>query len=343
MKPSLCAALVTGGLLGLASPAAAQDSLLTELAHRFRSKPLSLGALLQVVGDYQNEARTTGINGFRVANFRLKLSGELDGGYGYTLQTNFAASPAILDAELHYRVSDGLVLQAGQFKAPFSRELLTSAGELDFVERSRVVAALAPSRQMGVEARGKLSRGHLEYAAGLFNGNGIGSRTNDDGRLLGVARIGWHPFGTAAGAARRLEVGANVGYSHDTSVNLGPLATGFNGRRTLGGADARYTEQRWLFAAEVVGARLDPSGAGPTTTPHGWQATAGYHVTPKVQLLGRWDALRSDGLSADGDLLVFGLRAWPTGAIQFRLDDFIDVDHAEPSRHRIQAGAQLGF
>jgi hypothetical protein len=335
-------ALLAAGLLCLAKPLTAQDSLLTELANRFRSRPLSLGALLQVVGDYQHRDRVSGVNGFRVTNFRLKLSGELDGGYGYLLQTNFAATPAILDAELHYQVADALVLQAGQFKAPFSRELLTSAGDLDFIDRSRVVTALAPGRQLGVEARGRLARGRLEYAVGAFNGNGIGAGVNDDARLLGSARLGWWLLGQDAKAARRLEWGGNVAYSHDTDVSLGPLAASFQGRRTVWGTDVRFTDRVWLLAAELVGARLASVTSG-TAHPWGWHATAGLKPTNRLQLLARWDALRSDGMGPDGDRLVFGLRAWPTGAVQLRLDDVIEVDHPEPSRHRLQAGAQLGI
>jgi Phosphate-selective porin O and P len=334
--------LLVAGLLGFASPAAAQDSLLTELAHRFRSRPLSLGALLQVVGDYQHADRASGVNGFQVTNLRLKLSGELDGGYGYLLQTNFAASPAILDAELHYRVADAVVLQAGQFKAPFSRELLTGAGDLDLIQRSRVVTALAPGRQLGLELRGRIARGRLEYGAGVFNGNGIGSRTNDDERLLGVARVAWWVLGAAPTAARRIELGGNIAYSHDTNVNLGLLGTGFRGRRTVWGGDARYTDRRWLLAGEIVGARLASADSG-TTHPLGWQATAGFRPVPRLQLLFRWDALRSDSLSPDGDILLFGIRVWPTGAIQFRVEDLVEVDHPELTRHRLLAGAQLGF
>ncbi len=334
--------VLLAGLAGFTSPLAAQDSLLTELAHRFKSKPLSLGALLQVVGDYQDEARTSGVNGFRVANFRLKLSGELDGGYGYTLQTNFAASPAILDAELHYRVADELVLQAGQFKAPFSRELLTGAGDLDFIDRSRIVAALAPSRQIGAEARGKLAQGRVEYAAGAFNGNGIGSRTNDDDRVMGVARLGGWLLGAAPGSAARLELGGNLAYSEDASVSLGSFGTGFAGTRTVWGADLRYTSGLALLAVEVVGARLEAAGGG-TTRPYGWHVTVGSKPGARVQLLARWDAVRPDGLGGDSDLLVLGFRAMPTGAIQFRGNYAIDVDHAELSQHRVQAGAQLAF
>lgn len=334
-----------GILMGLALCAApqlvAQDSLLTELKHRLQSPAFTVGALLQVVGEYQNE-QSGGQNGITIPNMRLRLSGELDGGFGYLLHTNFASAPAILDAEVHYRLTDGLVVQAGQFKAPFSRELLTGAGDLDFIERSRVVGALAPGRQLGIEARGRLAGRAVEYAVGGFNGNGT-ARSNDDDRLLGVARLAWWALGSEAGARRRLEFAANLGYSHDSNVRLGPLAAGFRGHRTVWGGDFRYTDGRWLVAAEVVGARLRFDSTGAVTHPHGWQATLGFNVTRKVQLLTRWDALRSDGLSADGDLLVLGLRAWPTGAIQFRLDDLIDTDHAALKHHRLLAGAQFGF
>jgi len=329
------------GLVCLATPLAAQDSLLTELARRFKSKPLSLGALLQVVGEYQDEGGT-GVNGFRVANFRLKLSGELDGGYGYTLQTNFAASPAILDAEVHYRAAEALALQAGQFKAPFSRELLTGAGDLDFVDRSRVVTALAPNRQIGAQAGGRVATGRLEYAAGVFNGNGIGSRTNDDDRVLVAGRLGWWVLGAAPGATSRLELGGNLAYSEDANVSLGSLGAAFAGTRTVWGADLRYTSQIVLLAAEVVGARLEPAGGG-SADPLGWQVTVGSKPGARVQLLARWDAIRPDGLGRDSDLLVLGFRARPTGAIQFRVNHSIDLDDADLSRHRFQAGGQLGF
>ncbi len=342
MNRRLRTGLVLVGLSCLASPLAAQDSLLTQLAQRFKSKPLSLGALLQVVGDYQNETRSTGVNGFRIANFRLKLSGELDGGYGYTLQTNFAAAPAILDAELHYRVTDALVLQAGQFKAPFSRELLTGAGDLDFIDRSRVVTALAPNRQMGAEIHGRLSEGRVEYATGVFNGNGIGARANDDDRVMVAGRLGWWLLGAAPGATTRLEFGGNLAYSEDANVSLGSLGTGFAGKRTVWGADLRYTSGLALLAVEIVGARLEPTGGG-TAKPYGWQVTVGSKPGAKVQLLARWDAIRPDGLGGDSDLLVLGFRAAPTGAVQFRVNHIIDLDNAELSRHRFQAGAQLGF
>lgn len=195
---------------------------------------------------------------------------------------------------------------------------------------------------MGAEVRGKLGEGRVEYAPGVFNGNGIGSRTNDDDRVLVSGRLGWWLLGAAPGATTRLELGGSLAYSEDADVSLGSLGTGFAGTRTVWGADLRYTSGLALLAVEVVGARLEPTG-GSAAKPYGWQVTVGSKPGARVQLLARWDAIRPDGLGSDGDLLVLGFRAMPTGAIQFRVNHIIDVDDAELSRHRFQAGAQLGF
>jgi hypothetical protein len=91
----------------------------------------------------------------------ILLSGSLDGDFDYFLQTNFAASPSILDARVGWTASEQFGVWAGRFKTPVSAELLTFAGSLDFVNRSRMVEALAPGRQMGVQFRGRMGSGAL--------------------------------------------------------------------------------------------------------------------------------------------------------------------------------------
>ena len=67
------------------------------------------------------------------------------------------------------------------FKAPFSKEFLIGADAIDFVNRSRVVAVLAPGRQIGLQARGRLNPGiPVDYNLGIFNGNGYGGNSNDN-------------------------------------------------------------------------------------------------------------------------------------------------------------------
>ena len=340
-RPGLRRVIVLGlALAGSAAPLAAQDSLLTELARRFQSEPLRLGLLLQVVGDFQDNRSDGGSNGFRIPNARLKLSGRLDNGFGYLLQTNFASSTVLLDAAVSYRAAEPFTLQAGKFKVPFSGELLTAAGELDFSDRAQVVRVLAPGRQLGAQAGGRLAGGVVRYELGAFNGN-TGSG-NDDDRLLTAGRIAIAPFQGTPSSTRQLEIAGNVAYSHDTNVSLGALGSSFAGRRTLYGADVRWRHDDWLVAGEFIGARLEPD-SGSTSNPLGWQGTVGFHLSPKFQLLARWDALRPDGLGADSDLLLVGFRAWPTGAVQFRLAYQRDLAVSDSSPHGVVAGAQLGF
>jgi phosphate-selective porin len=334
--------LVATALLlhGAVGPLSAQDSLLTELARRFQTEPLRLGMLLQVVGDFQDNRNDGVSNGFRVPNARLKLSGRLDNGFGYLVQTNFASSTVLLDAALSYRAAEVVTLQAGKFKVPFSGELLTAAGELDFIDRAQVVRALAPGRQLGAQAGGRVAHGVVQYGLGVFNGN-TGS-SNDDDHLLTAGRVAIVPIGNSPSSTRHFEIAGNLAYSHDTDVSLGSLGSSFAGRRTLYGADVRWRHDDWLVAGEFIGARLEPD-SGRTTDPVGWQGTLGYHISRKVQLLARWDGLRPDGRAADSDLLLVGFRAWPTGAVQFRLAYQRDLAITDASPHGVLAGAQLGF
>ena len=113
----------------------------------------SLGFLVQSVADFQPERTLVGSNGFSIANVRILVSGRLQGSFGYLIQTSMIKSPALLDAKVYYEFSPAFAMDFGQFKAPFSAEYLIYAGNIDFVNRSQVVSALAPGRQIGLQGR----------------------------------------------------------------------------------------------------------------------------------------------------------------------------------------------
>ena len=98
---------------------------------------LDVGLLLQVVADAQPDRTAAGQNGFSLANARVSLGGELDGGFGYFVQGNLVRSPSLLDGRLSYRYRERHRVDVGLFKAPFSAELLVPASTIDFVDRSR--------------------------------------------------------------------------------------------------------------------------------------------------------------------------------------------------------------
>lgn len=335
--------LVLAAALGVAQAARAQDqeSEFARLVAQFQRPYLSIGTLLQTVADFQLDRSMSGNNGFSVANFRLRLSGELDEGFGYFLQTNFAATPAILDAYLTYRPSSTVLLQAGQSKAPFSGEFLTPASTIDFVNRSQVVTALAPGRQIGAQLQVARDDGSFGVRFGVSNGNGTSPNGNDNADLLYAVRFFATP--DLGEGDHRLTLAVNVARSQDQAAAFGNgFRTAFTGSRTLVGGDLRFTGGRNLLSAEVISANLDPD-VGPEVNPVGWHVTVGRMLKEKVQGLVRWDAFDDDTFAGRTDWIVLGLNIWPTSATEFQFNYLVDLDSADFDNHQLLVNMQFGF
>lgn len=327
---------------GLAQQTEAEEPLLDELREYFQRESFSVGVLFQFVADFQPDRSFSGSNGFSLGNARVRVYGELDGGFGYLVQANLIDSPAVLDAAAHYRVASGLVLRGGLFKAPFSREFLTGAGSIDFVNRSQVVRALVPGRELGAQVGGTLLDGELTYGVGLFNGNRFGGNGNDSDEFLWVGRVSLAPAALAGPEeGDRLEIGINVGSSDDESAPIGDLVEAFDGERTVFGADARFTRGRLLLSGEVISARLEPEFGAPAD-PVGFYLTIGYHTSDSSQLLFRWDSFSPDGIRRDLDLLILGLNVWPTGATELQFNYIVPTQDSVDN-HQLLVNAQVGF
>lgn len=333
-------------LTGISRASENGEPVLQEYRNHFKKEYFMVGALMQFVFDFQDERSMPGNNGFSVANARLKLSGEFDGGMGYFLQTKFDNSPALLDAYMSYRISNELTLRMGQFKTPVSAEYLTSASDIDFVNRSRVVSALVPGRQIGVQAGGELVENSFNYALSVSNGNGTGSNNNDNGDFLFAGRLEVFPGFFGEAGAGGLELGLNAAFSRDGDADLagGELA-GFSGDRTLVGFDARATYRRFLLAAEYIRAALEPD-TGKEIAPDGFYVTGGYMVRNNLQLLARWERFDLDGLANQNkpsDWIVAGANFWPTGVTELQLNYIVDVDESDLSGNQLLVNAQVVF
>ncbi len=339
----LSAVTLTLGVSGALEAQRDEEPTYRQLIQMVQRDYLRLGVLLQTVADLQIERSMAGGNGFNISNFRVALSGELDAGFGYFLQTNFAASPAILDANMFYDVSPSVRLTAGQFKAPFSREFLTSASSIDFVNRAQAVTALAPGRELGMSVTATSASKALGATAGIFNGNRTVPNGNDGNHLLYVGRV----FGTlqpvgASSADTKVDIGVHVAYSRDESATLPGIVTGFSGARTLVGVDAATRIGPTSISGEVLVASLDPA-VGATRNPWGFHATAGYMLTEKTQALIRFDGLDPDAPAGRTDLVILGFNAWPTAVTEFQINYLFDPDDAAFDRHQILANFQFGF
>lgn len=313
-----------------------------DLARSFQREYLSIGALLQVVADVQDDRNQAGRNGFQLANARVRISGQLDAGFDYLIRVNVAEAPSVLDAAVGYRATPAITVRGGMFKSPFSRELLTGAGGIDFVNRSQVVTALAPNRQVGVQVGGR--SGAIEYAAGAFNGNGRRAGGNDNDMLLYVGRASlWPVISSAARPADRLEIGASVAHSDDAAAPIGVgFLPNFQGTRTLWGVDARWQRGPWLVAGEAISAKLD-GVAGARNRPEGYHATLGYTTSRRTQALARWDDFRADGLGISQQLLILGLNFWPTSATELQVNAVTPVNRGGVRREQLLVNLQFAF
>lgn len=339
MKNSILRYFTIFTLIGIVPLLANPDDepIAAQLNEALKKPYFSVGMILQVVGDGQIERVAGGNNGFNISNMRLSFSGELDKKFGYFLNTNFINSPAILDAKMYLRFNENATFTAGLFKAPFSKEFLTSAAGIDMVNRSQVVSSFAPGRQIGMQIGTKSDI--LSIDAGVFNGNGYGGNNNDGDDFMFASRLGITPSmnnGT-------LEAGFNIAYSKDSAVRI--LGSTFRGKRTLMGGDIRLTIEKLLLAGEFIFADLE-SGFSPNSSsfnPFGFHLTGGIMVNDNNQLLFRVDQIDFDAPNASNTLLIFGYNLWPTSLTELQVNYIINTDLSEFKYHQLLINAQVAF
>lgn len=266
-------------------------------------------------------------NTFDIRRARFKLSGEIIDDLKYKLQVDARDNDDILrDAAISFTSIDWLNLHVGQYKSPFGREELTSSSKIDTMERSAVTNAIAPTRQVGTSVSGDLFDGFLWYHAGIFNGNGINTR-NDDNNFLYVGRVVLTPFeGKLMDQDAKFEVGGNIGTSEDSDVNLSRLGfRDFVGERDIYGLDALFTAGPLKVQGEYLKAELEFDGlAGAAAVPATFTPAVaavpaadvdadGYYILGRYELLpdqleavAKWEEFNLDG-GADFDALTLGL------------------------------------
>ena len=188
---------------------------------------------------------------------------------------------------MSYRPSEAARFLVGRYKAPFSFELLTPAANIDFVNRARVVRALAPGRQVGASVRAQLAGEALALRAGVFNASF--NRTPDGGTVGQAERGGFLLAGRVQSTLRpadgtALVLGANVAYdTPDTADALDVPG------RLLVGADARLRAGPFLFAAEGI---VEEVADEAFPDRDGFHLTTGYDLNASNRLLVRLDEFR---------------------------------------------------
>lgn len=331
-------ACVCGGLLfatSLVAPAAVgadEEPLLRQFQEQLNHQWFSLGALIQIVGS--SGLRSEADRGFEIASLRVKLKGEFDEGYNYVIQVNLHKATTLLDARLSYEFAEGISLDMGAFKAPFSAEVLTSASAIDFVNRSVAASVLTPGRQIGVGVRGSAGGG-VQYAAGVFNGNGVTANGNDDNDFLYVGRVG---MARDAGPLH-VQTGANATYETRTPAPGGPDDTD---RRC--GADIRAESDRVFVSGEFIYMEMEREVASKAATSdaRGFHVTGGVRPSERTQVLLRLDGFSGYGVDEYNHVITAGLNFWPTSVTEFQVNLVVPTE-GDFEDGRLLVNAQISF
>jgi phosphate-selective porin len=176
---------------------------------------------------------------FRIRRAKLKLEGWFwrQNNLTYELQVNWPAvntsgNPGALleDANIAWDPAGrgSFRMLAGQFKAPFGLQELTSSGNQSFVDRALVSNQYARGRDTGFAVQGVLFGNKLEYRAGIFNGNGLTQSANDNAALQVNGRLMWQPNGNQVLAQRAWVSGPLYSEADFESTTVPLYAFGLN-------------------------------------------------------------------------------------------------------------------
>ncbi|MFN3475948.1 MAG: OprO/OprP family phosphate-selective porin [Candidatus Methylomirabilales bacterium] len=274
---------------------------------------------------------------FRVRRFRPEFSGYVFKIFEYKVSGELADATNILeDGYVNIRYRPELQLQLGQFKAPFSREQLTSSRDIETIERSVIGDELVPARDLGVQLHGRFFQNIVTYGIGIFQGVGRNTFDNNDDKDW-VGRVVMNPFITQKGSPLRgLSLGANfqVGRQPFSTngartrfITRADRAIFFNattrGLRQRYGGDIRYDYGPFSFQGEFIYERqrrdsvLTAAGAIATTSAAGVQdasdierfggyAQMGYFVWGTkhrgIQLVAKYERFEADDTGDVGAL-----------------------------------------
>jgi len=159
---------------------------------------------------------------------RIGLEGRLTRALEYQIEGELSdAGAPWRDAYVQTRAFRQLQVRAGQFKIPFSLDQLTSGMDLDFNYRSLAGSFLAPGRDVGVMAFGRLINDVFRYQAAVFKHGGDNvresERTDPQADRTYAGRLVVRPWIRSQSVLRTLSAGA--------AFTSGRLPAGPNGVR----------------------------------------------------------------------------------------------------------------
>ena len=206
-----------------------------------------------------------------IAKRRIGVDGEIFNLFDFQVERELHVENAgWRDVYINYKQFTFAEVQAGKFKMPFSLDENTSSTNLDFVYRSMAATLLAPGRDIGVMAHGRvLARGMVRYEIGVFDHDGRNARrATPSDRVYGdqtvAGRVTFQPFRALQSPASDLSFGAAFTNSNvqegfpdlrgRTVFDLGFYRPNLwvNGARERVGVEARWRPGPFSIKSEYI-------------------------------------------------------------------------------------------
>ncbi len=268
-----------------------------------------------------------GVQGYVTKNFEYEVEREIRNEVGEALKLRYRPTLALWrDVYGNFRYFRKFQIRAGQFKIPFGLDQL-HGGTNEFVYRSMIGNYLAPGRDLGIMAHGKLFDSRVAYQAGVFVHDGWKAHTKDHersgertfaGRLV-VPPLGLFNTPRFLKPFKDLELGA--------AFTESPITEGLRslrgrswiithnwfdridvrGHRLRLGAELNWQPGPFVVKGEVTRVRDERLGQSvrgddlPNLIARGWYFTTGWVVTGEKTAGGivpRRDFIRGRGLGA---------------------------------------------
>lgn len=326
-----------------------------------------------VQGMYQanlNEEGALTSNTFRMRRVRLSVEGTLYKGLTYKIQGDFSRSPMLVDAYLKYKVADAFAIQLGQFKTPFSLESPINPVNLEIFDYGEGIQKLVGysdvcgvgglGRDIGLMATGSLFpikgdegiKYHVvEYALGVFNGNGPTTTDNNNRKDL-VGRLEVHPGLKALTLSGSYYYGLYKGSSVSNAEVGKPYFD--HGARNRWSAGAQYNDGKLVIRGEYINGKtgyqkdIIDEEANLITEDHflnsnGYYGVVGYNFalgkdkSQKLMPVLRYEHFAKDASIEKGgtNWYTVGLNYWPLKSLNFKFDYSLIMNGSEIDGHRV--------
>ena len=291
-------------------------------------------------------------NTFRMRRVRLSVDGNLSPKVSYKLQGDFSRSPMLVDAYVKYKACDAFAIQVGQFKTPFTIESPINPVNLEIFDYGEIIQQLGGykdvcgvgglGRDIGVMATGKLFpvkgeegiKYHIvDYAVGVFNGNGPTTTDNNNRKDL-VGRLEVHPGLKDMTLSGSYYYGK---YTKDDNVNC---------TRNRWAAGAQYNDGKLVLRGEYVGGetgRWTELEENSLYNSNGYYAQAGYYFalgkdhSQKLMPVLRYEHFTADDAITNGgtNWYTAGINYWPLKSVNFKLDYSLVQKESGTNSHRV--------